>query len=264
MFNLLFKTLRDKRFFILGWSLGLMFLGFAMTTFFTSFSGGQIDQLLSSMPKALQGLVGNVQDWRELPGYIGSQIFDIRLPIFISILSILLAVSLTVGEEDKGQLRTLIALPISRRKIVFAKWIAIVVICFVASLAPVLGVELGVLNIHKSIDQIVLVRLGLFTWLLVTALATVIFAVGISTGRRSLTTGIAIILTIGSFLLTTFSQAVDWLKDYEWLSFFHYFPAVDIAKGTIEWGNTLFYVVCIFAAFFIALIAFARRDVKAS
>jgi len=219
MFNLLFKTLRDKRFFILGWSLGLMFLGFAMTTFFTSFSGGQIDQLLSSMPKALQGLVGNVQDWRELPGYIGSQIFDIRLPIFISILSILLAVSLTVGEEDKGQLRTLIALPISRRKIVFAKWIAIVVICF---------------------------------------------AVGISTGRRSLTTGIAIILTIGSFLLTTFSQAVDWLKDYEWLSFFHYFPAVDIAKGTIEWGNTLFYVVCIFAAFFIALIAFARRDVKAS
>ena len=86
MFNLFLKTLRDKRFFILGWSLGLTFLGFAMTSFFPSFSGGQIDGLLETLPPALQGLVGNLQDWRELPGYLGSQIFDIRLPIFVSIL----------------------------------------------------------------------------------------------------------------------------------------------------------------------------------
>jgi len=262
MFNLFFKTLRDKRFFILGWFVGLLFLGFAMTSFFPSFSGGQIDGLLDSLPPALQGLVGNLQDWRELSGYIGSQVFDIRLPIFISILSILLAISLTVGEEDKGQLRTLIGLPISRRKIVLGKWLAIVLLCFVASLAPIIGVELGLLAIHETLDQMVLVRLGLFTWLLVTALATMIFAVGLSTGKRSITTGLAIIFAIGSFLLSTFAQAVDWLEDYEVLSFFHYFPAVDIAKGTIEWGNAIFYLTCIFVSLLIALIFFPRRDVK--
>jgi hypothetical protein len=69
MFNVFLKTLRDKRYFILGWSLGLLFLGFMMTSFYPSFSGGQIDQLLDSLPPAFQGLVGNVQDWRELPGY---------------------------------------------------------------------------------------------------------------------------------------------------------------------------------------------------
>lgn len=264
MFNLLFKTLREKRFFILGWSLGLMFLGYLMTVFFTSFNGGQVDQLMQSMPQGMQGLVGDLQDWRELPGYIGSQIFDIRLPIFISILSILLAVSLSVGEEDKGQLRTLVALPISRRKIVFAKWCAIVVICLLASLATIAGIEIGVLQIGETLDQMVLVRLGLFTWLLVTALATLIFAVGMSTGLRGVTTGFAIVATIGSFLLTTFAQAVDWLKDYEWLSFFHYFPAVEIAKGTIEWGNAVFYAICIAVSLIVALIVFARRDIKTS
>lgn len=264
MFNLLFKTLRDKRYFILGWSLGLMFLGFAMTTFYTSFNGGQVDELMESLPQGLQGLVGDLQDWRELPGYLGSQIFDIRLPIFISILSILLAVGLTVGEEDKGQLRTLVALPISRRKIVLAKWLAIVAICCLASLATVIGIEIGLLQIQESLDQMVLVRLGLFTWLLVTALATIIFSIGISSGKRALTTGVAIILTIGSFLLSTFAQAVEWLEQYEWLSFFHYFPAVDIAKGTVEWGNAIFYAACIFVALAVALIVFARRDVKAS
>ncbi|MGV9002080.1 MAG: ABC transporter permease subunit [Candidatus Saccharimonadaceae bacterium] len=264
MFNLFFKTLRDKRFFILGWSVGLMFLGFLMTSFYPSFSGGQIDGLLETLPPALQGLVGNLQDWRELPGYIGSQVFDIRLPIFISILSILLAIGITVGEEDKGQLRTLIALPISRRKIILAKWAGMVGICLVASIAPIIGVELGLLAINQTLDQMVLVRLGVFTWLLVTGLATVIFAIGLSTGKRSITTGVAIILSIGSFLLSTFARAVDWLKDYDNLSFFHYFPAVDIAKGTVEWGNTVFYVAAILIALLITLIVFPRRDVKSS
>lgn len=262
MFNLFFKTLRDKRFFILGWSLGLMFLGFAMTTFFPSFSGGQVDELMKNLPPALSGLVGNLQDWRELPGYVGSQIFDIRLPIFVSILSILLAISLTVGEEDKGQLRTLIGLPISRRKIVLAKWSAIVAICFVASLAPVVGIEIGLLAINTTLDQVVLVRLGLFTWLLVTALATLIFAIGIATGKRAPTTAVAIIFAIGSFLLSTFAQAVDWLEKYEIFSFFHYFPAVDIAHGTIEWGNALLYGAVVLVSLTVALLFFPRRDVK--
>ena len=262
MFNLLRKTLRERRYFILGWSLGLGFLGFAMTTFFTSFSGGQIDDLLTSLPPALQGFIGNLQDWKQLPGYIGSQIFDIRLPIFASILSILLAVGLTVGEEDKGQLRTLVALPISRRKIITAKWLAIVVICFAASLTTVAGIEIGVLVIGETIDQMVLVRLGLFTWLLITALATLIFAVGSASGRRALTTGLGIIVAIGSFLLTTFAQSVSWLKDYEWLSFLHYFPAPAIAKGTVEWGNVLFYLTLILVSLLIAFIFFPRRDIK--
>ncbi|MFZ1302086.1 MAG: ABC transporter permease subunit [Candidatus Microsaccharimonas sp.] len=262
MFNLLFKTLREKKFFILGWSLGLAFLGFAMTSFFPSFSGGEIDGLLESLPTALEGLVGNLQDWKQLPGYIGSQVFDIRLPIFASILSILLAVGITVAEEDKGQLRTLIALPVSRRKIITAKWLAIVVICFIASLAVVTGVEVGVLVIGEQLDQSVLVRLGLFTWLLITALATLIFAIGSATGKRALTTGVGIIVAIGSFLLTTFSQSVDWLKDYEWLSFLHYFPAPDIAKGTVEWGNVAFYGILIIVSLLIAFIFFPRRDVK--
>ena len=264
MFNLFFKTLRDKRFFILGWSAGLVFLGFLMTVFYPSFSGGEIDELLETLPAAMQGLVGNLQDWKELPSYIGSQVFDIRLPIFISILSILLAVGLTVGEEDKGQLRTLISLPISRRKIVLGKWLAMVTLCLIASVATVLSVWVGVFAINETIDPMVLVRLGLFTWLLVTSLATLIFAIGLATGSRGLTTALGIIIAIGSFLMSTFSQAVDWLKDFEWISIFHYFPATDIAKGTIEWNNTLFYIGLLAVSLLIAFIFFPRRDVKAS
>ncbi len=262
MRNLFLKTLYDKRFFILGWSLGLAFLGFIMTSFFTSFSGGEIDELMKTLPPALQGLVGDLQDWKSLPGYIGSQLFDIRLPIFISILAILLAVGLTVGEEDKGQLRTLVGLPISREAIITAKWLAIVVICFIAALATVAGVVAGIPLTGQSLDPMVLVRLGLFTWLLVTALATFIFAIGLATGSRAVTTTVGIVIAVGSFLLTTFAAAVSWLKDYEWLSFLHYFPAVDIANGEMNWWNVAFYLGLIMVSLIIVSLFFPRRDIK--
>ncbi len=262
MFSLFKKTLYDKRFFILGWSLGLALLGFFMTSLFTSFSGGQIDELLTTLPPALQGLVGNLQDWKTLPGYIGSQVFDIRLPIFISILSILLAIGLTVGEEDKGQLRTLVGLPISRDATVTAKWLATVVICLIASIATLLGIAAGIPTTGQSLDPMVLVRLGLFTWLLVTALATFIFAIGLATGSRAVTTSVGIVVTIGSFLLTTFAVAVHWLKDYEWLSFLHYFPAPDIARGEMNWWNVAFYLGVILVSLLVVSLVFPRRDIK--
>lgn len=262
MRSLLLKTLRDKRAFIIGWSIGVAFLGFAMTTFYTSFSGGQIDDLLSSLPPSLEGLVGNVQDWKQLPGYIGSQIFDIRLPILIGILAILLAVSLSVAEEDKGQLRTLVALPISRIQIVISKWLAIVVICAIASIATILGVFVGILGIGESIDLGVLVGLGSMTWVMSTALATVIFAFGMSTGYLGITKAVGTIVVVASFILSTFARSVAWLEPYAFLSLFHYFPAAEIAKQGIDMKDVLVYVVITTVSLAAALFFFRRRDVK--
>ncbi len=264
MFNLIFKTLWDKRYFILGWSLGIMFLSYLMTIFYPTFNDGAIDELATSLPPAFQGLVGDLQALKELPTYLGAQLFDIRLPIFVSILAILLGIGLSVSEEDKGQLRTLIALPFSRTTVVFAKWTAIVVICLVASIAITIGVNIGVLQIGETLDQRVLVDLALATWLLMTAMATIIFSIGLATGSRALTTTVGIILTVGSFILTTFAVSVDWLQDYEWLSILHYFPATEIAKDGLVWQDLVVYGALIVISLTVAVIFFRRRDVKSS
>jgi ABC-2 type transport system permease protein len=262
MRNLFLKTLLDKRVFIIGWSLGLAFLGFAMTTFFPSFSDGKIDDLVNGLPPALQGLVGAIQDWKQLPGYIGSQIFDIRLPILIGVLVILLAVGLSVGEEDKGQLRTLVALPLGRTRIVIAKWLAILVICFIAAIATCIGVLIGALIIGESLDMMVLVRLGFVTWIMSTALATLIFAIGMSTGYLGLTKAIGTIIIAGSFLLTTFAQSVSWLKAAEHFSLFHYFPATTVAKEGIAFSDIAVYLLITLLSLAAAVFFFRRRDVK--
>ncbi len=263
MYNLFTKTLYDKRAFIIGWGLGLAFMGFLMTIFYPAFhQDNGLDQLVKSLPPAFQGLVGNLDNLKALPTYLGSQLFDIRIPIFISILTIILSVGLTVSEEEKGQLRTLLALPLSRSRILLSKWTVIVFICFTVTLATLLGIKLGVMVIGETIDWLVLVRLGGMMWLLAVTIATMIFSLGLATGKKGITTGIGVLVTVGSFLLTTFAAAVAWLQPYENVSLLHYFPAPDIAKGTINLIDVVVYVSLIVMSLLMAIVTFRRRDVR--
>jgi ABC-2 type transport system permease protein len=263
MYNLFTKTLYDKRAFIIGWGLGMAFLGFLMMSFYPAFHQDTgLDQLVKNLPSAFQGLVGNLNDLKELPGYIGSQLFDVRIPIFVSMIAIILSVSLTVSEEEKGQLRMLLAMPLSRPHILLSKWFAIATISLITTLAVIIGMLLGLLAIHESLGVEVIVRLGLMTWLLTVCLATVVFSVGIASGRRGLTMALGVLIAVGSFILTTFAKSVDWLEPYEVVSILHYFPAVTIAKSEIALTNVAVYVVIILATLAISTVLFRRRDVR--
>jgi ABC-2 type transport system permease protein len=263
MRNLFTKTLRDKRAFIIGWGLGLGFIGYVMTIFYPAFhQDDALSTLIGNLPPALKGLVGSLDNLKELSTYLGSQLFDIRIPIFLSVLTIILSVGLSVSEEERGQLRTLVGLPLSRSAIVVQKWLAIVVICLVSTLATLVGIKIGVMVIGETLDYMVLVRLGATMWLLAVALASMIFGIGLATGKKGLTMGVGVLITVGSFLLTTFATSVDWLHDYEKYSLLHYFPAADIAKGVIEPFNVLVYVVIIAASLLVAFLCFRRRDLR--
>lgn len=264
MRNVVMKTLYDKRTFLIGWSVGLLFLGWLMTIFFPSLksSSGDLIKLTATLPPAFAGLVGNLGDLTHPGTYLGSQLFDIRMPIFIAILSIILGVSLSVTDEERGGLRVLSALPISRRSILLQKWSAVVIITVLAVTFTCAGVVIGLVTIHESLDPAVLFRLGSLTALLAVALSTFILCVGLATGKRSVTMAVGVVVAIGSFILTTFARSIDWLKDYEKVSLFHYFPAVDVAKGTVTPGNILVYAAVIVISLTAALLVFSRRDIR--
>jgi len=264
MRNVLTKTLYDKRGLLIGWCLGLTFFGWLMTIFYPSLhdSGSGLVELAAKLPPAFAGLIGNLADMTMLNTYLGSQLFDIRMPLLIGILSILLGVSLSVGDEEKGGIRTVSALPISRRSILLQKWAAVVVIVVLAQAFTLVGILIGLVTIHESLDAATLLRLGGVTALLAVALATLILCIGLASGKRSITMGVGVVVAVGSFILTTFARSIDWLKDYEKLSLFHYFPAVEVAKGTVDLKNILVYGVIIIVALSASLILFTRRDIK--
>lgn len=263
MYNLFTKTLYDKRAFIIGWCLGMAFLGFLMMIFYPAFHQDTgLDQLVKNLPSAFQGLVGDLNNLKELPGYIGGQLFDVRIPIFVSIIAIILGVSLSVAEEEKGHMRMLLAMPLSRIYILLNKWLAIVVIGFMTTAAVIVGMAIGLLVINEPLGIDVIVRLGAMTWLLTVCLATIVFCIGMATGRRGMTMGVGVIVAVGSFILTTFAKSVDWLETYEAISLLHYFPAVTIAKSEIVLTDVLVYGAIIILMLFASALLFRRRDVR--
>lgn len=263
MRSVFFKTIYDKRFFILGWSLGLLAIAMLMASFFPAMRpDGGIDQLLQNMPAAFKGLIGNLADLAQFDTYIATQLFDIRVPLIAGIMAIILALGISVREEEDGELRTILSLPISRTRLFFEKWLALVAIMLVAVLSLVIGVYAITPFIEDAtIDFFVLLRLAGMTWLVMVTYGTVAFAAGMATGRRSIASFISILIIIGSFILTTFAQAVDWLKDYEVISLLHYFPAAEIVRDGVKLENFIILASVTLLSLLIAWGMFHNRDI---
>ena len=257
------KTLYEKRMFILGWTIGLAAIAGLLTAFYPAMhQDGSIDALVKSMPPAFQGLVGSLSDLTHFDTYIASQVFDIRLPLIAGIMAIILGLGLSVSDEEKGERRTLLSLPISRTSLLAQRWLAMVTILAITLMGLVAGLYATMPFIDgATVDADIMVRLLAVTGLMMVTFGTIPFAVGMATGRRAVASLVGITAIIGSFLLSTFASAVDWLKDYEPLSLLHYFPAVDIVKNGIDSADVFVLGGITVLLLIMAFVLFRRRDV---
>ncbi len=258
------KTLYDKRGFLAGWSLGFLFLTFLMVIFFPAMhQNGALDELIGKLPPAMQGLVGNLADLRQFSTYLASQLFDIRGSLIAGVLAIILGLGITVGEEDKGYLRTMLAMPVSRTKVFVHKWLAMATIMAIVTTVVIGAVYAFAPLVGETVKSTWVLELALMLWLVMLTFGSITFAVGMATGRRSAAMTTSILVVIGSFILTTFAVSVDWLKDLEVVSILHYFKAVDIVKYGLSFGDCMIFVSLSFALPLVALWFFRRRDIAA-
>jgi len=259
------KTLHEKRFFVLGWTIAFAAIAALLASFYPAMhQDGAIDSLLANMPPVFKGLIGDLGDLSRFDTYIASQLFDIRVPLIAGIMAIMLGLSLSISDEEKGELRTILSLPVSRTKLFVQKWLAMVVIMLVGVLGMVAGIYavLPFIDIPADISLEHMALLAGMTLLTMVTYGTIPFAVGFASGRRAVATGLAILTIIGSFILTTFGQAVDWLSDFERLSLLHYFPAVDIVKNGIDTNDVAVFATITVVLLIVGVVRFRGRDVN--
>lgn len=262
MRSVLLKTLYDRRWFVLGWAIAFMALTALLASFFPAMKMSGLEELVKNMPPAFTGLIGDLRLLSAFDTYMASQLFDIRLPLISGIMAIILGLGLSSNEEEDGELRTIVALPVSRSKVLLHKWAAIVIITFVM----VLAIAAGLFAVLPFIDGATLtlaevVPLLGVSWLLMVAFGTIPFAAGMLSGRREVAMAVGVFVVIGSFILTTFGQAVDWLASFERLSLLYYFPANDIMLDGVHWPDTAVLGVITVGLLAVSLAIFRRRDI---
>jgi ABC-2 type transport system permease protein len=194
-----------------------------MVAMFPSLSQGMED-IAASMPPQLRGLVGEIDSFTQLDKYLASQLYDIRIPLFLLIMATILANGLSVGQEEKGLLRTTLSSHTSRLSWFLQTWFAgLIIFTITLAITGILTI-LSIWSINEPIDYSIIVKLALLSLSFAMTMYTIVLGIGAGTGLRAVTLAIGVVLIVSSFVLQA-GSTVDWLDPVQPLSLLNYYDA---------------------------------------
>ena len=259
MKSVFLRTLYEKRWFTLGWSLALSLMAVLMIAMYPSLHEG-MKNIAASMPPQLQGLVGDISLFGHLDTYLSSQLYDIRIPLFLMIMAVVLAQGLSVTCEEKGEMRTILSTATSRTSL-FLQTLAAAVVMFSVSIVVTSCVTwIGVPMINESISTWLIVKLGVLSLAFAMTVFSMVYAVGIATGSRGSTLSLGVGLIISSVILEA-GRTVDWLDLVQKVSMLHYYDAGKLLTTGINFSHIVVQASLLISACIIGWLLFRRRDI---
>jgi len=254
--SLFAKTLYQKRRFMLSWFIGLMAMTILTLSFFPSFKNGALGQALTNLSPAAKKVVGNVDSFKTIGGYIGQQLFALRIPLLSTILGIVLFSGLTVGEERKGLLETQLSLPLGRLKILSHKLLAGILIMAIASIGVFVGVVIALFFLREHYSLLNVLQEIAGALLVSLCFGLLAFTLGASFGKKGVAVGAASGFAFLSYLISSLVASVPSLSGVEKASLFHYQspPIISPQHALVLGSVALVFIV-------VSFVLFARRDI---
>ncbi|HEY1063735.1 MAG TPA: ABC transporter permease subunit [Candidatus Saccharimonadales bacterium] len=255
--------LRRRRNFTIWWTIGITALiGFTVLTY------GSVREQSAELNKAFGDLSSDIgsfvgtTDMFSPVGYLNSQLFFITLPILFIILSATLASGLLGKEENNRTLEVLLSRPISRTKLLAAKGFSGMTILLTIGLLATLVTIACSYAVSMDISAVNLLIAGLAAALFSGAFGAISFMLyAASLATRRLAMLAAIVLSLGSYLITSLSGMVDWLETPAKFLPYHYYDPNTFLNGNIPSGFIWYTAGIYVVSAVIAVIGFRRRDI---
>lgn len=229
------KTLYEKRWGLLWWSVAMFAFTLMIVTAFPVFRDS-FGQQFESVPESLRSIVGEAADYQRIDGYLELQVF-MQMVFLTFIYGIILYTGLIAGEEGEGTLQTQLAQPISRSKLYFQKFTAGAVLLAVLSLVMLLAVWLGAALIGEPTNFGRLLQATFMQWLVAMVFGLFGYMLGSATGRRGLAGALAGVYAFLGYIVTSLAATVEFLKWPNYLSPFRYFNNTRILDQGIQFSN---------------------------
>lgn len=256
-------TLWQRRWSIIWWCVGLIGLTVLTLALYPTIRGqaAQLNKSFGSLSQGTLSLFGGT-DFFSPVGYLNSQLIYFTIPLLLAILAIGLGNSLIGHEEAEKTLETLLARPISRTRLLFAKALAGIVqllfITFIGSVTIVVMAKAVAMGI--PLTNIAAACFACF--MLALTFGAVAFLLA-ATGRgRAASLGIAAVFAIGGYIIGSLASTVHWLQSFSLIFPYHYYRTADILRGTFDWSSILFFALFTFGCGLLALFIFRRRDLE--
>lgn len=222
------------------------------------------ENMLSAMddfPEALLALFGG-GDISTPEGWYQLETFGMMAPIAVMVVTVAIGARSLAGEEARGTMGMLLANPISRRRIVIEKTIAMAFHGFVVGFATFAGVALGSLlgGLGMSIANIAA------TSFLVTVLGLVFGALALALSAGVGRVKAAVFVPVGAALvfhvIAAFLPFSERLAGYARWSPFHYYLSSDPLINGMPWGHAAVLTALTGALIALSVVLFNRRDLR--
>lgn len=267
MIPILVWELRQRRTALMWWTFASVALTGILLLVYPSIhhQSQQLNNVINQLPAGLRGLKTGSSatvDVGSPIGYLNSQVYYATLPLIFIILAITRGGALLSRDEQDHSLELLLSRPISRGRILLGKALSGIAELVLVGGATTLVIVLldHVVKLDLSIARLVVT--SAYTTLFALSFGAIAFAItalGRLTKRAS--TGIAVLVSLGGYLITSLSGLTDFLKYPVKFAPYHYFTPDKILAGATPQGLNIYLISCFVLTTLVAYFGFRRRDI---
>jgi ABC-2 type transport system permease protein len=257
------KTLRDLGGATLAWSLGVAAIAALNVLLYPTVQRMEgLAGLLASLPPVFKAMIGDLEAVTRLDGFLWVKLFD-PLPLLLSVFGVSHGAQLLAGEVEQKHVDLLLSRPLSRWRVVLAKFLAMA-----ASLTlVVLATALTVLVCARSVDagapaaRLVIATLNALplSWFFA---AVALLASSLARRPRSAALP-AGALVVAAYVLETLRMLSPVLAAWRPFSPYAYHKASYPLSGPADPGAALLLLALAAAGVGAAMLVWERRDLAA-
>jgi ABC-2 type transport system permease protein len=218
-----------------------------------------LDSLIEGNPTlgALFGVTGSLT---SPDGWLNANLYANFLPLFVLLTTIGYGADAVAGQDEANILGLVAALPLPRRRLLLEKVTALVVVALPVALVTMLAVLTGpAFDLHLGTSAVIGVTVGVV--LLGVDFGLLALAVGTLTGSRGRALGIAGAVAAMSYVVSSLSPVVHWIRPWRFASLFFYSVGNDQMVAGLSARSLVVLVGVALVLTVLAVLAFERLDV---
>ena len=258
------KSLFDQRRAVLGWIAGLVALDLIVFLYYPAVRDNPaLTSFYKNLPPALQALSGGVgADFASPAGYLSTQLFANMVPLIFIIYGVILGAAAVGREEDSGTAELLLAVPVSRSRIVAEKAASIAVLLTALGVGLFASLLLGKEIVGMEIGITGLLASSVATVLIGTTFAALALAFSCGLGRRAHAGALTGTIAFAGFLLYSLAPLVPSLHGWQKLSAFYWYLASDPVRTGFHLDDLAVLAAATAVLAAVGVWLFDRRDVS--
>ena len=211
------------------------------------------------------GFIIGIEDMASYVGFVNAEMYQIFWLLILAILIGLVTSSLISKEIEAKTIDLLLSNPISRRQMVFEKFMAMIPFVLLINFATFLSIYATTLAINEELNfgYLFIVHLVSIPYLL--TVVGIGFTVSVIIDEKMKASIITMAVIIGMYIIQSISLMVPELENLGYLSITHYFNTYEILKfGTVDGVGVIVLCALAIESLLFSMYYFGNRDITVS